>query len=318
MNLTKKIIFLFLCISLTFALRAATKDFRFGSTHIQVIYDDILYPGDPVFIKLSVQSAVIKNILKVNAQIIETSSKKKIRSANMYVLENKTKNFDYFVGLPLSTFVKQGNYNLEILFESNVLTETLRIPFVIKDKNFVEETIPLDPVNTAIKTDTSVERMVQIDTLNALLNTINLNEKKSIDKFILPVKSTRRTSFFGDRRIFAYSNGKSETSLHYGIDFGIPIGTEVFACGNGKVLMSEMRNSTGWTIVIEHLPGLYSLYYHLDKMLVEKGAEIKKGELIALSGKTGLATGPHLHWEIRLLTEAVNPDYFVEKFSLFN
>jgi murein DD-endopeptidase MepM/ murein hydrolase activator NlpD len=124
----------------------------------------------------------------------------------------------------------------------------------------------------------------------------------------------RRTSFFGDRRVFKYSNGKTDSSEHYGIDFGVPIGTEVYSVCDGIVVMAENRYSTGNTVIVEAAPGLYSLFYHLDSYKVKIGQHVTKGELIALSGQTGLATGPHLHWEMRLYSVPVNPDYFVEKF----
>jgi murein DD-endopeptidase MepM/ murein hydrolase activator NlpD len=79
--------------------------------------------------------------------------------------------------------------------------------------------------------------------------------------------------------------------------------------------MAENRISTGYSIVIEHLPGLYSLYYHLSKMDVKEGDMVKKGQLIGLSGSTGLATGPHLHWEMRLNGEAVRPEFFLSNFT---
>ena len=132
---------------------------------------------------------------------------------------------------------------------------------------------------------------------------------------VSPTTSTRYTSWFGDRRVYAYSNGKSSTSLHYGNDYGIPEGSEVKACSDGKVVLAEWRNSTGWSIVIEHLPGLYSLYYHLSEMLVKEGDTVKTGDLIAKSGKTGLATGPHLHWEMRLNMSAVRPEFFLTNFT---
>ena len=126
------------------------------------------------------------------------------------------------------------------------------------------------------------------------------------------------TSFFGDRRVYAYTGGGSSTSLHYGIDYGIPTGSEVTACGQGRVVMAENRISTGWSIVIEHLPGVYSLYYHMDSLTVEKGDMVKQGTLIGYSGATGLATGPHLHWEVRVNGNAVNPDFFVsDEFPFF-
>ena len=80
--------------------------------------------------------------------------------------------------------------------------------------------------------------------------------------------------------------------------------------------MAEDRVSTGWSICIEHLPGLYSLYYHMSELKVNVGDMVEEQQLIGLSGATGLATGPHLHWEMRLYMEAVNPDYFVTDFTL--
>ena len=79
--------------------------------------------------------------------------------------------------------------------------------------------------------------------------------------------------------------------------------------------MAENRITTGYSIVIEHLPGLYSLYYHLSEMKVQEGDYVKQGQLIGKSGSTGLATGPHLHWEIRLNGTAVRPEFFVRNFT---
>ncbi|MEE0353111.1 MAG: M23 family metallopeptidase, partial [Treponema sp.] len=73
--------------------------------------------------------------------------------------------------------------------------------------------------------------------------------------------------------------------------------------------------TTGWSVVIEHLPGLYSLYYHMSQLKVKEGDIVKPGQVIGFSGSTGLATGPHLHWEMRLNMEAVNPDFFTGDFA---
>jgi murein DD-endopeptidase MepM/ murein hydrolase activator NlpD len=71
--------------------------------------------------------------------------------------------------------------------------------------------------------------------------------------------------------------------------------------------MAKERILTGFSIVIEHLPGVYSLYYHLDKLDVKVGQMVSAGDKIGDSGFTGLATGPHLHWEIRVAGNAVEP-----------
>ena len=157
--------------------------------------------------------------------------------------------------------------------------------------------------------------MDQINRLNKILDTKDYSSIYETSSFVPPNPATRRTSFFGDRRVFAYDNGKSSTSLHYGIDYGVPTGSEVRACGKGKVVMAEDRISTGWSVCIEHLPGLYSLYYHMSELKVEVGQIVNQGDLIGLSGATGLATGPHLHWEVRLNMEAVSPDFFVSDFT---
>ena len=73
------------------------------------------------------------------------------------------------------------------------------------------------------------------------------------------------------------------------------------------------RIVTGNTVILEHLPGLYSLYYHLDKIAVSEGSIVEAGTILGESGSTGLATGPHLHWEIRVSTENADPDVFLSR-----
>ena len=81
--------------------------------------------------------------------------------------------------------------------------------------------------------------------------------------------------------------------------------------------MARSRIVTGDTVVIEHLPGVYSLYYHLDEIFVEEGEEIAVEALIGTVGSTGLATGPHLHWEIRVAGVPVSPEDATKQALLF-
>jgi murein DD-endopeptidase MepM/ murein hydrolase activator NlpD len=128
--------------------------------------------------------------------------------------------------------------------------------------------------------------------------------------FSLPVAGGKRTSEFGDVREYVLADGTKLTSVHRGIDFGLPPGEPVFACGSGEVVMAEPRIMSGNTAVIEHLPGLYSLYYHLDRLDVATGEIVSQGQMIGTVGSTGLVTGAHLHWEVRTGGVAVDPEAF--------
>jgi len=100
---------------------------------------------------------------------------------------------------------------------------------------------------------------------------------------------------------------------HNGVDFGSGRGTEIYAAGNGKVILSEFNSSFGNYIVIEHQNGQSSTYAHLDRLAISKGTIVSKGQLIGYSGSTGRSTGAHLHYEVRTNGTPVNPkDYLLE------
>lgn len=110
--------------------------------------------------------------------------------------------------------------------------------------------------------------------------------------------------------------------MHYGQDFSVPYGTEIYATGDGTVIESGW-NSGGFGnyIVIDHGNGLRSTYGHLSDIKVVKGMNVKRGDLIGLSGSTGTSSGPHLHYQIEKFGEHKDPiNYFnddmsVEEFS---
>ncbi|HOX48796.1 MAG TPA: M23 family metallopeptidase, partial [Spirochaetales bacterium] len=106
--------------------------------------------------------------------------------------------------------------------------------------------------------------------------------------------------------------GGSESSRHLGVDFAVVKGTPVRAAARGRVVFAAERIVTGTTVVIEHLPGLYSIYMHLSSASVAAGRLVERGEVVALSGNSGLSTGPHLHWELRALGRSVDPEAWVK------
>lgn len=100
--------------------------------------------------------------------------------------------------------------------------------------------------------------------------------------------------------------------LHSGLDFAMPIGTPVYATANGVVLSAGIQPGYGHMVEIRHNFGFGTRYGHLNgKYAVKQGDFVRKGDIIAYSGNSGLSTGPHLHYEIRFISKALNPINFV-------
>ena len=323
--MNKRFFYWFIISIAVAAQLAATETVRFQEQTYSgsVTYNEKAQPGDAVFVRLSLKfaDAVRKETLKNPTAVLQLfKGKERAATAQFFFTHPKNRSAetaDMLAGIPLSTWLSgEETYSLKVIISTgNTQKKEITLPFNIQKKQFVSERILLDARNTGIRKDTSPERRAQIEKLNAILATVTPQDVYTLKPFTIPVDSKRITSGFGDRRVFVYTDKKTSTSMHYGIDYGVPTGTPVHSCAEGKVVLAENRISTGWSVVIEHLPGLYSLYYHLDSLGVHEGQYVKQGERIGLSGATGLATGPHLHWEIRLNMEAVNPEFFLKEFS---
>jgi murein DD-endopeptidase MepM/ murein hydrolase activator NlpD len=258
-------------------------------------------PGEPVTIAVTDTSATHALLFVGERQVARTSF------FNVPAENGKPGFMATVITIPAT--VSHGSALYKINSADGLLME---IPFIIASRNFEAEVIHLNERLTGIRTDPSPQRTEEANLLWNILITTG-NQIYHSGPFIPPVVATRRTSFFGDRRVFQYSTGRSDTSIHAGVDYGVPTGTRVDACGAGRVVLARMRIVTGNSVVIEHAPGIYSLYYHLDSISVREGAIIATGTQIGLSGSTGLSTGPHLHWEIRVGSENTDPDAFVTR-----
>jgi Peptidase family M23 len=184
----------------------------------------------------------------------------------------------------------------------------IRVPFQVTARQFASETIPLTSELTALLTQPDPRKTAEAVELARILAAADPGEVHETGAFALPLTKPRRTAGYGDRREYRYDNGSSDLSVHNGVDLALPEGTPVAACGRGRVVMAKERVVTGWTVVIEHLPGLYSLYYHMSGVTVREGELVEQGQRVGSLGATGLATGPHLHWEVQAGGVAVDPD----------
>lgn len=127
---------------------------------------------------------------------------------------------------------------------------------------------------------------------------------------LLPAPVQGRTSSpFGLRRFF---NGE-ERNPHSGLDFAVPRGTPIEAPADGVVTIVGDYFFNGRTVFIDHGQGFITMYCHLDSVMVEKGQEVKRGQVLGRVGATGRATGPHLHWNVSLNGNRVDPAIFLAK-----
>ncbi|MEW6676269.1 MAG: M23 family metallopeptidase, partial [Nitrospirota bacterium] len=96
---------------------------------------------------------------------------------------------------------------------------------------------------------------------------------------------------------------------HHGLDYSAPTGTPVSAVGDGTVTFSGYKRQYGKLVIIRHPNGYKTYYGHLSKIRkgIKRGIKVKQGQVIGYVGATGLATGPHLHYEIRINNKPVNP-----------
>ena len=170
----------------------------------------------------------------------------------------------------------------------------------IHPRSFPSEKIPLDEAMSDLRSKPDPRKDREVAEIWKIYQTFNPTVWTG-DRFLRPVPLAFRTSAqFGDVREFLYADGKSARDYHRGTDFAVPEGTQVVAPAPGTVVLVANRLLTGTTIVVEHAPSVYSVYFHLSKAQVKKGQKVAAGDGLALSGATGLVTGPHLHWEVRV------------------
>jgi murein DD-endopeptidase MepM/ murein hydrolase activator NlpD len=120
--------------------------------------------------------------------------------------------------------------------------------------------------------------------------------------FNVPIPGGTGTNF-GERRLF---NGKPR-SPHTGADLRATTGTPVHATNRGRVVLAKDLFFTGNTVIVDHGLGIYSLYAHLSRINVERGALVDNNQVVGLAGATGRVTAPHLHWAMRVQGARVDP-----------
>jgi len=125
-----------------------------------------------------------------------------------------------------------------------------------------------------------------------------------------PVNNASVTAGYGDAR--SYNEGPIEI-FHTGIDFAGPVGTPIHAPAVGTVVFSDTLALHGNTLIIDHGLGVLTAYYHLSKAHVSLDEQVETGQIIAEGGSTGLSSGPHLHWDVRVRNVPVDGRQWTEE-----
>lgn len=233
-----------------------------------------------------------------------------IKGFNYYFFEEKESIILGLVGIPSN--LPPGKYKIKARGRGILQNYFFERPLEVLDREFPNMVIVANPVMDSIANgEITPERREQSQRLWDSYTVFNNFMIHHEGTFKLPVNG-RHSSPFGFERVTKYPSGSSSVSVHNGEDLAIEEGTDVASSGKGLVLLAENRIVTGNTVVIEHLPGVVSIYYHMKSISVTRGDMVKEGDIIGQVGTTGFSTGPHLHWEMRAGTIPVDPMLYID------
>lgn len=284
-----------------------------SSLYIDAKDSVVTFQSHPVRVKLYVPENLVDlkvGIYKNNTVLLKSS---------FFLLEGGYGYSVLYTILGIPSFFKPGEYVMKgtgTSEEGNYVE--VSIPVSIKDVEFPSEEIRLNPVLTNIIVEPDPRKTEEYYELIGVLRTINSQNLYNPGSLVMPIEEgARPTSVYGEERRYIYSNGSDSLDTHKGADFGAPVGTPVLSMGKGRVVLAKERIVTGNTLVIEHAPGVYSMYYHMSKLRVEQNSTVFPGDHIGDVGNTGLSTAAHLHFEVRVSGDAVDPYYFMDKEIVF-
>lgn len=204
------------------------------------------------------------------------------------------------VGLPLDQPVG------ETLLEVDGDGKSYRLPLAVTPKEYAAQYITIKEKRKVNPNPKDLDRIwKEKKVIDAALEGYSETAPPPFP-FLKPVDGID-TGSFGKRRFF----NKQPRKPHGGMDLAVPRGTPVQAAAGGKVVLTGDFFFNGNTVLLDHGMGLFTFYCHLDQIGVKEGDAVKRGEEIGKVGSTGRATGPHLHWGVRLGGTWVDPQLFL-------
>ena len=205
------------------------------------------------------------------------------------------------VGIPLDT--PPGEYRLRAEWQA----ESRSLPFTVESHDYPAQHITLQD-RRQVNPGPAELRRIERETASMATLKRHWTDEPLPPLALAPPVSGRSSSAFGLRRFF---NGEPRQP-HAGLDIAAPLGTIVTAAARGRVSAVGDYFFNGRTVFIDHGQGLVTMYCHLDRVLVATADTIQGGDAIGAVGRSGRATGPHLHWSVYLNGAAVDPTLFLQ------
>ncbi|MBC7363531.1 MAG: M23 family metallopeptidase [Candidatus Aminicenantes bacterium] len=207
-----------------------------------------------------------------------------------------------FLLLGLDLALKPGLKTLEFSAykEKNLISQAeFQLEIIARDFPKKELTVDQKYVTPPKEVQERIKREAE---LLAEIYQFSSSEWLASGPFVLPCEGKLFPNF-GQQRIY----NRVPRSVHSGVDIAVPTGHPIRATNSGRVVLASDLYFSGKTVIIDHGLGLFSTYCHLSRILVRRGETVKTGQVVGKAGSTGLSTGPHLHWAVKIYEARVDP-----------
>lgn len=252
----------------------------------ELVKKDVSTSDEDVFAKLMDEAEVFYKIYGIEVDGEEVCITESMEMAQKIVDEVNADQEDYKNKSELK-IVEKYSKEYEAITETDTVVASIMQP-IIKANTVVK--------NKTYASASSATVSVSSEILDELLNTVGeLN-------FKLPVEGATITSKYGWRKFGGV------TEFHTGIDYAIAHGTPIYASEAGVVTCAQWSGNYGYLIKIQHISGYETRYAHCSRFNVSVGDTVEQGDLIGYVGNTGRSTGPHVHFEIRIKGEHIDPN----------
>ncbi len=202
--------------------------------------------------------------------------------------------------LGIDLYTEPGTYNLGIHAAGKVFSQAVTVikkTYPVQKLTLPKDMVELSPENEAAEREQKKVAAIWPNETNRVWSGDFMNPREG-----------EISGIFGLRRII----NNIPKSSHSGVDVAADEGKEVHAPNNGVVALVDNQFFSGNSVFLDHGQGIYTMFFHLSKILVSQGQQVKKGEVIGLVGATGRAKGAHLHWGVRIQGARVDPQELIK------